>query len=167
MRAHHEIGSSRDVDFEAFFEQVEPRLRRALVAHLGPERGREAAAEALVWSFENWARVRNIENQVGYLYRVGISRTRPRLAGLARIDRSQASTEDATIAELELWRVLRRLPRRQRVAVVLVCAYGWKLSEVAETTNVSTSTVNTHVRRGLARLRRELGAKPYHEQFLA
>lgn len=66
--------------FEAFFLDAEPRLRRALVAAYGPERGREATAEALAWAWENWAAVEALANPVGYLYRVGQSSTRERKA---------------------------------------------------------------------------------------
>jgi hypothetical protein len=44
--------------FERFVPDVEPRLRRALVAAYGSQRGREATAEALSWAWENWDRVR-------------------------------------------------------------------------------------------------------------
>jgi hypothetical protein len=40
-------------EFEAFVHDVEPRLRRALVAAYGFERGREATADALSWSWEH------------------------------------------------------------------------------------------------------------------
>jgi hypothetical protein len=65
-------------DFEMFFTDAEPRLRRALVAALGGDRGREATAEALAWAWEHWERLRPMTNPVGYLYRVGRSRTRGR-----------------------------------------------------------------------------------------
>jgi hypothetical protein len=39
--------------FATFFSYVEPRLRRALVARYGHERGREATAEALTWAWQH------------------------------------------------------------------------------------------------------------------
>src|SRR5690242_1361193 len=65
-------------EFRSFFDGAEPRLRSAFVAAYDAERGREATAEALAYAWENWERVRVMENAVGYLYRVGQSRTRPR-----------------------------------------------------------------------------------------
>ena len=44
--------------FTEFVSEVEPRLRRALTAAFGSEVGREAAAEALVYGWEHWDRVR-------------------------------------------------------------------------------------------------------------
>ena len=65
-------------DFEAFFDAVEPQLRRAHFAVFGLERGPEATAEAFAWAWETWPRARELESPVGYLFRVGQSRTRGR-----------------------------------------------------------------------------------------
>ncbi len=62
--------------FEAFVRDVEPRLRRALVAAYGFEDGRDAAAEALGYAWEHWERLHDMANLPGYLYRVGQSRRR-------------------------------------------------------------------------------------------
>ena len=45
-----ETGGTVPSEFEPFFMEHEPRLRRALVAHYGPIRGREAAAAPLPWA---------------------------------------------------------------------------------------------------------------------
>lgn len=57
--------------FTSFVKETEPRLRAALVAHFGTERGREATAEALAYGWEHWERIRHMHNPAGYLYRVG------------------------------------------------------------------------------------------------
>ncbi len=56
--------------------EVEPRLRRALVAAYGFEDGRDATAEALGYAWEHWARVGRMPNAAGYLFRVAQSRSR-------------------------------------------------------------------------------------------
>ena len=48
--------TTREV-FTEFVRAVEPRLRIALMARYGPERGREATAEALAYAWEHWERV--------------------------------------------------------------------------------------------------------------
>ncbi len=143
--------------FEAFFAEAEPRLRRALVARYGHERGREATADALAWGFEHWDRVQPMDNPSGYLFRVGCSKARRR--------RSRVLFEPPTSGgdpetEPSLTAAMAHLSANQRTAVVLVKGYGWELHEVAELTGTSISTVNTHVRRGLAKLRTELGVEP-------
>ncbi len=64
--------------FDQFYADSEPKLRRALVAALGASLGREGTAEALAYAWEHWDRVRDMEHPLAYLYRVGQSRTRSR-----------------------------------------------------------------------------------------
>jgi RNA polymerase sigma-70 factor (ECF subfamily) len=147
------VGVVDDGEFREFVLEAEPRLRRALIAAYGTERGREAVAEALAYAWEHWPKVIAMDNPVGYLYRVGRSRTRSRQVRplFQRADNSEPAVEPKLPGALE------RLSERQRVAVVLVHAYGWTLREVAELTGVRISTVQTHVERGLRHLQRELG----------
>ena len=141
--------------FEAFFVEAEPRLRRALVGRYGTERGRDAAAEALAWGFEHWPEVQLMDNPIGYLYRVGTSRSRPKRRVLF-----EASGIGGEPPEVEpgLAAALGGLSPSQRVAVVLLAGYGCTFEEVAQLTGRSMSTVNTHYRRGMAKLRGALGA---------
>lgn len=145
------MGVTTDVEgFRHFFEKAEPRLRRAFVLAYGSDRGREATAEALAYGWEHWSRVRRMANPYGYLFRVGQSRTRnrgPRNAFVRRVASDEPWVEPA------LPRVLATLSERQRLAVVLVHAYGWTLGEVASLTGTSVGTVQVHLERGLARLR--------------
>lgn len=136
-------------DFAAFFAAVEPRLRRALVAAYGSDAGRDATAEALAWAWEHRERLRDLEAPVAYLYRVGKSRSRRRRGPHVFAERV---TWAEPWVEPALAGALSRLSERQRVAVVLVHAYGWTSGEVAELLGVSPSSVKTHVRRGLERL---------------
>jgi RNA polymerase sigma factor (sigma-70 family) len=56
---------------------------------------------------------------------------------------------------------LRALTARQRSAVVLVHGFGWSMREVAELTGTKVTTVQNHLERGLAKLRRTLvGGSP-------
>ena len=135
--------------FEDFFVHAEPRLRCALVAAYGTERGREAAAEALAYGWEHWDVVRTLDNPLGYLYRVGQSRTRTRKTPVVFV---QQPDTDIWV-EPGLPAALAQLTDRQRLAVVLVHAFGWQLREVAELTGIAVTTVQNHLERGLARLR--------------
>jgi DNA-directed RNA polymerase specialized sigma24 family protein len=64
-------------DFTAFVEEVEPRLRQALVALCGTERARDAVADGLADAWQHWVRVRT-DNPAGCVYRVARSRVRHR-----------------------------------------------------------------------------------------
>lgn len=142
-------------DFSTFFTEAEPRLRRAFVARYGSDRGREAAAEALAYAWEHWPRVRAMERPMGYLFRVGQSRTR-RWNRPLRAPFATADAAEMPWVEPGLPRALNTLSPRQRVAVVLVCGFGWQLHEVAELLGLKTTTVQNHVERGLAKLRVDL-----------
>jgi RNA polymerase sigma-70 factor (ECF subfamily) len=135
--------------FEAFVRDAEPRLRKALIAARGPLDGRDATAEALAFAWEHWPRVQSMENPVGYLFRVGQSRTRPRKP-VAFPDAGTTSLPDF---EPALVRALAELTDAQRVTVFLVHGCGWRHAEVAEVLEVTASTVATHLQRGTARLR--------------
>lgn len=139
-------------DFAAWYGEVEPRLRLALVAAYGPERGREATAEALAWAWEHQDRIERLANPVAYLYRVGQSRTRlrrfPILHGRAEYTEPRV--------EPRLGRALARLSERQRVVVVLVHGYGWAFAEVGELLGIKVTTVQNHLNRGLDHLRAAL-----------
>ena len=56
----------------------------------------------------------------------------------------------------ELWDVLTRLSDEQRTAVVLRYYGGYSASDIASTLEMPASTVRSHLRRGLAALKKEL-----------
>ncbi len=141
--------SNAEEAFVAFVADVEPRLRRALIALRGSENGRDAASEALTWAWEHWSEVRQMENPAGYLYRVGQSRSRPRRRPLL----PRPDVVPAPDGNEDLAAALRELTSRQRTAVVLVHGCGWSYDDVAEALEISKSSVGTHVQRGLERLR--------------
>ena len=58
------------IAFTAFAHEVEPRLRYALVAACGTQRGVDATVDALEWAWEHWDKVEHAGNPAGYLYRV-------------------------------------------------------------------------------------------------
>ena len=142
--------------FTEFVAANEARLRHGLIAALGGEAGREAAAEALAWGWENWGRLAEMKNPVGYLYKVGRDRGR---RNLGRHRPMLFSVDTARIPDVEpgLPHALSQLTERQRTVVLLVHCFEWTLSEVAELLGLSKTTVQNHLERGMATLRREIG----------
>ncbi len=138
--------------FIGFVREVEVRLRRALVAALGVEAGREAAADALTYGWEHWGRVSQMENPAGYLYRVGRSKGRRYLARQVSFP-VLASTEDDPLVEPGLYKALSGLSERQRVCVMLVHGYGWKYDEVGDLLGIGPGTVHRHAERALTAVR--------------
>jgi DNA-directed RNA polymerase specialized sigma24 family protein len=141
-------------EFEAFVLATEPKLRVALAALFGQDQGRDATSSALLYAWEHWDTVAAMANPAGYLYRVGRSsmrrRKEPRWLPVP--------ASDDPIIEPGLPAALAALSDKQRLAVVMVHAYGWERREVAELTGMSISTLDTHLARGLAKLRSRLGA---------
>lgn len=141
--------------FEAFVAHFEKPLRIALVAVFGQDDGRDAAAAALAYAWEHWDRVSRMDNPAGYLYRVGRSsqrrRKEPRFVA--------ASHQSMPDVEPALPSALAGLSEKQRIAVVLVHGYGWQRSEVAAMTGSSVSSIDTHLSRGLGKLRISLGVE--------
>ena len=148
-----------DVDAEAFRSFVVdagPGLKRALVAGFGVENGLEATAEALAYGWEHWERLQTMENPAGYLYRVGqSSATRRDLTVVL----PQPGAYGSPWIEPGLPAALLTLTEAQRTAVILVHTFGHSLAEAANILGISKSTAQTHVDRGLERLRRELGVE--------
>lgn len=141
--------------FTDFVREVEPRLHVALVALMGTDNAREATADALLWAWENWERVENMDNPGGYLYRV--ARTKARKLFKRPPVLPAAAAAEMPWVEPKLPAAVGRLPENQRMAVVMVHALGWKQAEVAEFLGMSHGSVQKHAERGLAKLRRSLG----------
>jgi DNA-directed RNA polymerase specialized sigma24 family protein len=143
------VSQAAETEFEHFVADVEPRLRRALVAAYGPDVGREATVDPLAWAWENRQRLASFANPAGYLFRVGQSQARRRRTR-PLFDRPAA---DDPWVEPKLSAALAALPTRQRIAVFLVHGEGWAQSEVAELLGLRAATVQTHVDRAMAKLR--------------
>lgn len=141
------------VAFESFAASVRPRLIRALVPVRGVDGAADAAAEALAYGWEHWGDLRTKDNPAGYLYRVAQSRSR------RRRQPDLPPPVDIGLPEVEpqLIPALLVLPVTQRTAVWLVHACGWSYAEAADAMDMSTSAVGTHLSRGMASLRKQLG----------
>lgn len=142
------------VTFEEFAGTIGVRLRAGLVAAYGPDRGVDAAAEALAYGWEHWARIAVMDNPAGYLYRVG--QTAARRANRRHGFLPAPSPVEVPDFEPRLLPALEALSDAQRVCVVMVHAYGWGQTEVADLLEVSPSTVRTHLARALSHLQQQL-----------
>lgn len=142
--------------FADFVRSAEPRLRLALGAAFGFDVAEDATAEALAFAWEHWDRVMSCANPVGYLFGVGRNRARRHLR--RRNPRLRAvRAEDLPWVEPGLPAALAQLSERQRKVVMLLHCFEWTLAEVADVLGMAKGTVQVHERRGMARLRRNLG----------
>jgi DNA-directed RNA polymerase specialized sigma24 family protein len=150
------IPVGREAGFDDFVTTAEPRLRRASVAAFGPERGVEATAEALAYAWEHWPEIQTFDNPIGYLYRVGRSRTRVRK--VRRLFERPANPDQWT--EPGLGKALQQLSEPERVAVVVTYCSDMSRTDAASLLQISEAALQKRAERGLARLRRSLGVQP-------
>lgn len=121
--------------------------------------GDSAEAEELVQDgfVDVYRRFDDVRNPGGYLRSAVVSRCRSALRR-RRILAAAPPDPPADLADSagELWDVLGRLSEDQRVAVVLRYYGRYRATEIAEILDLPSSTVRSHLRRGLATLRKEL-----------
>lgn len=150
---------SRDVEidedparFEAFAAEASARLWRGFVGVRGEDGADEAVAEAMAWAWEHRDRLATMDNPVGYLYRVGLTRS------TRRPPPQLPAPEEVGLPDVEpgLIPALLALPEKQRATVWLLHGCGWSYAEVAEALHIGRSTVGTHATCGLASLREHL-----------
>lgn len=145
-------------DFTDFVTANEASLRRALIAAVGGEAGREAARDALAYGWEHWARVKEMDNPIGYLYRVGVRRARR--AGRRRwVLFDDGAPREMPDIEPGLIPALGSLSERQRTVVVMVHCFQMSLAEVGEVLGIGKTSVQNHLARGIARLRKKMGVE--------
>lgn len=153
LSEHHDVD-----EFTAFVRDTEPRLKVALCANFGKDLGMDATADALAFAWEHWDRIAASPNPAGYLYGVGRNLARRRMRSRHPV---LPPVEESHLPWIEpgLPAALAALPERQRVAVILVHCLQWTLAEVAELMEVSKPTVQKHIDRGMAKLRRRIGVR--------
>jgi RNA polymerase sigma factor (sigma-70 family) len=128
------------------------RLAITLVSDVGE------AEEIVQDSFvEVHRRLETIRKPGAYLRSSVVSRCRSALRRRRVMDvRPSDPPAQLSTSACEVWDVLSELTEDQRLAVVLRYYGGYRLSEIAAIVDKPAPTVRSHLRRGLAVLRREL-----------
>ncbi|MGH9016812.1 MAG: SigE family RNA polymerase sigma factor [Acidimicrobiales bacterium] len=152
-----------DSGYDRFFEECLPLVLHLARRLTGDEtQAEDVAVEALGRAYAHWDRVRLMTHARAWVMKVatnlviGQARRRP----VARPpEPSSPDTADVVVLRLALLGALNRLPRRQREAVALRYLVDLPEIDVATAMGVSTGSVKKHLNRGLASLRRTLGAE--------
>jgi RNA polymerase sigma-70 factor (sigma-E family) len=148
-----------------FVTHYRPLVRLAALLLHDAAAAEEVAQDAFVALHRAWRRLREPDRAEAYLRQIVVNRCRSALRHRAVVDRflrregpeeTMPSAESGAIAaenHAEVLAALRRLPTRQREALIL--RYYGDLSEaqVAEAMGISPGAVKSHTARGLARLR--------------
>jgi DNA-directed RNA polymerase specialized sigma24 family protein len=141
------MDGSGAAEFEPWYRREYPRVLATLVLVLGDgELGREAADEAFARALARWSSVSRMASPAGWTYRVALN--------LARRAARRAATEHLLLRlarpdglalpgpAVELWEVVRQLPRRQREVVVLRHLLDLREREIAEVLGIRRGSVS-------------------------
>ncbi len=154
--------------FEPFFHREFPNMVSVAYAISGSRwAAEELAQEACLRAFRAWDSISHYDKPGAWLRRVTInlanSWLRRRVSEMKALERyvvggvhplSPHPLEDA-----EFWDQVRRLPKRQREAIVLRYVNDLSSAEIAEVLDISESSVRTHLQRGREVLARTVGGQ--------
>ena len=160
--------AERDAAVARLFDgQYTSMLRLATV--LGADDPENTVAEAYYELYRKWRKLRTPEAAQAYLRSVVCNLTRMRIRHLQVVRRHvdtpwdhAASAETSALLnddQRELIGHLRRLPNRQREALVLRYWLSLTEKEIADAMGISAGSVKTHVSRGLAALTSAMEAR--------
>jgi RNA polymerase sigma factor (sigma-70 family) len=147
--------------FAGFYEAYRTQVYRALVVALGDARlAGEAVDEALTRAAERWPQVGELEQPAGWVYRVAVNWATSWRRRLALRPSWPAEALDRphldALPDLDLFRCLERLPRRQRQMLVLRFGLGFTVAETASALGVASGTVKSGVHRACQQLRDDM-----------
>ena len=137
---------------ERVYREHSSRLFRALVAYSGnPDVARDAVAEAFAQALRRGTAVRELERWVWKVaFRVAAGELKEhRFRGVPAPEGAYEMPEDAVV----MLSFLRRLPPKQRAAVVLHYYADLPNERIAEVLGITTATVRVHLSQGRKRLR--------------
>ena len=127
----------------------------------------DVVQDSFVAMNEGWQRLRNAESALAYLRHAVLNRSRSVLRHRAVVDKylpkpppDMPSAEYGALVRLEESAVvaaLRRLPGRQREAIVLRYYADFSEAETAAAMGISCGAVKSHTARAIAALRADLG----------
>ena len=173
-RARAEVARAQTADgvddFAALYRSLfTPAMRVAYRITGSRETAEDVAAEALARAYAQWREVRAMPHRESWVMRVASNlaldaarRRRPAEKAQRALEHAYGDgcagerAEDAVVTRLALVAALRQLPARQRDAVVLYYLGGLSEAEVSASLGIATSSVRTHLQRGLGKLRAHL-----------
>ncbi len=153
-----------NANFEEFFQDTWMGLARSMWLLTGDRaEGEELAQEAFVRAYERWTRVRTMSNPVGYVYTVAFNLNRRRirklLRGRERRQEARIPHDDIAGAEIrvDVLDAMRRLPVRQREALILVEWLGLSADEAGAVLALKPSSTRVLLHRAREGMRQLLG----------
>ena len=150
--------------FQALLDEHAADVHRFLVAAVGPHDGADCFQETVISALRAYPNLRTDDNLRGWLFTIA----HRKVIDLARRTNRQAvpvsdppevgQVDRDVTGDDELWAAVRRLPPKQRSAVVQRYLLDRPYAEVAATLGCSEDAARQNVRAGLRRLREEVPA---------
>lgn len=152
--------------FEAFYQR-EYRGVVAIARAVSPDRAsaEDLTQEAFAAAHKHWDRISRYEEPRAWVRRVMINRAtsmRRRLGAESRAieraghDPNRGIVTDLSPETLEVWSVVRRLPKRQQQAIALHYVGQLSVEEIAQVMSCSVGAVKSHLHRARQSLRQLL-----------
>lgn len=151
------VGMSANRSFESWYRSTYARLLTAMVAVCGDrDLASDATDEALSRAWRRWETVQVMSSPEGWTYRAALNLVRSRLRRRRveqRLLPRLVSRPHVSAPAGEVWELVRALPPRQRLAVVLRYVADLDEREIATVMGITRGTVAST----LAAARRNLG----------
>ncbi len=153
--------------FQRFLDEHRLDVYRFLVASVGRQEADDCFQETFLAALRAYPRLRDASNLRGWVLRIATRKAidSGRAAGRRGLPIGDGAALDGIgaggasfgpePADDELWRAVRSLPARQRVAVVHRVVFDRLYADVAEAMGSSEETARANVYQGLKRLRKE------------
>jgi RNA polymerase sigma factor (sigma-70 family) len=148
--------------FQTLLDAHAPDLHRFLAAAVGPHDGDDLFQETVISALRSYPGLRHADNLRGWLFTIAhrkvIDRSRRRARqAVPAADPPEVPHLDADrLVDDELWAAVRRLPPKQRSAVVQRYLLDRPYVEIAAVIGSSEDAARQNVRAGLQRLRQEV-----------
>jgi RNA polymerase sigma-70 factor (ECF subfamily) len=148
-----------DEEFEGAFARLfDVAMRPALRILRDTAAAEDVAAETLARIYADWRRLREVDWVEPWAARIATNLAIDQVRRSKRALPAVATTSTGELeVRLDLAAAVARLPRRQREAVSLRYFADLPEQDVAALMDVSVGSVKTHVHRGLASIRVDLG----------
>ena len=150
-----------DLEYDWLFADEFPAVMRTvyLMVH-DVDRAEDLTQDAFVQLLKHWKKVSRYERPGAWVRRVAIRLAldairRERLRAI--LERKVHPGPAAVLADIDLQRAIRSLPRMQRAAIVLRYFDDLDIDEIANTLGCSRSTVRVHLHRARKHLGELLG----------
>lgn len=150
--------------FQRLVDDHAAELHRFLAASVGRTDADDCLQETLLSALRAYPRLRHADNLRAWLYTIAHRKATDSLRAKSR--RLAGELDDAAQARLAaqppetpddgLWRSVRSLPAKQRVAVIHRFVFDLAYREVGERMGISEEAARQNVSAGLRRLRKEV-----------